>query len=79
MKLGIVVGLGPGYVVLDGEPAPHEKRQTSPTLSIFTGACFACESLRPYNPRPMSFVAKRLDGSKWHLVERLASVQPILC
>jgi len=45
MKLGIQVGLSPGHIVLDGDPA-------SP------------------NFRPMSVVAKRLDGLRCHLVWR---------
>jgi len=44
MKLGVEVGLGPGHIVLDGDPAP--------------------------NFRPMSVMAKRLDGSRCHLVQR---------
>ena len=31
------------------------------------------------NFRPMSFVAKRLDGLRWHLAWRLASAQATLC
>ena len=49
MPLGTEVGFGPGYIVLDGDPAPP-KRGTSP------------------NFRPMSVVAKRLDGSRCHSV-----------
>jgi len=52
MKLGKGVGLGPGHIVLDGDPAPLPERGTGP------------------NFRPMSVVAKRLDGSRCHLVER---------
>jgi len=32
MKLGMEVGLGPGHIVLDGDPAPHPKGH-SPQLS----------------------------------------------
>jgi len=32
MKLGVPVGLGPGHIVLDGDPAPLPKRGTAPTL-----------------------------------------------
>jgi len=49
-------GLGLGHIVLDGDPAPPKGRGTAdPTF------------------RPMSivaFVAKRLDGSRCHLVWR---------
>ena len=42
--------LGPGHIVLDGNPAPLLQRGTAP------------------NFWPMSVVAKRLDGSRCHLV-----------
>jgi len=32
MKLGQQVGLGPGHIVLDGDPAPLSQRGTSPPL-----------------------------------------------
>ena len=52
-KLGMGVGLGPGHIVLDGDPAPPPKGGiAAPTF------------------RPMSIVAKRLDGSRCHLVWR---------
>jgi len=53
MKLGMQVGLGPGHIVLDGEPAPPSPK---------TG--------RSPNFRPISVVAKWLDGSRCHLVGR---------
>ena len=31
MKLGMQVGLGPGHIVLDGDPAPRPQRGTAPT------------------------------------------------
>jgi len=34
MKLGMVVGLGPGHIVLDGDPAPQIKKGHSPQLSV---------------------------------------------
>ena len=46
MPLGMQVGLGPGHVVLDGDPAPLPKKEAE-----------HC------NFRPISIVAKRLDGS----------------
>ena len=30
MKLGLQVGLGPGHIVLDGDPAPRPPRRHSP-------------------------------------------------
>ena len=47
MALGTEVGLGPGHIVLDGDPAPLPKKRAE---------------LRP-NFRPNSIAAKRLDGS----------------
>jgi len=52
MKLGTQVGLGPGHIVLDGDPAPHPQRSSAP------------------NFRPISVVAKRLDGLRCHFVRR---------
>jgi len=45
VKLGMVVGLGPGDIMLDGDPARPEKGH-KPSVNF----------------RPMSIVAKRLDG-----------------
>ena len=50
MKLGMEVGLSPGHIVLDWDPAPP-KRVTA-----------------LLNFRPMSVVAKWLDGLRCHLV-----------
>ena len=55
------VGLGPGQIVLDGDPAPLLQRGTAP------------------NFRPMSVVAKWLDGSRCHLIPRSTSAQATLC
>ena len=54
MKLGAQVGLGPGHNVLDGDPAPPPSKGHSP----------------PPNFRPISVVAKWLDGLRCHLVWR---------
>ena len=48
MPLGVEVDLGPDDVVLDGDPAPLPKRGGAPFPNF----------------RPMSIVAKRLDGSR---------------
>ena len=37
------------------------------------------QGAEPPNSRPMSIVTKRLDGSRWHLARRWASVQATLC
>ena len=51
MPLGMEVGLGPGDIVLGGDPATLPKKGTAaPTF------------------RPISIVAKRLYGSRCHLV-----------
>jgi len=58
MPLGVEVGLGPGHIVLDGDPA----------LTSQKGA------LPPPPPPPifgpMFVVAQRLDESRCHLVRR---------
>jgi len=54
MSLGVQVGLGSADFVLDRDPAPPRKKGTT---------------LQP-NFRPMSIVAKRLNGSGCHLVRR---------
>jgi len=66
MKLGTQVGLGPGHIVLDGELGTqlHVLQRGKARLPNF---------------RPMSIVAKRLDGSTWHLAWRWALVQATLC
>jgi len=54
MPLGMEVGLSPGDFVFDGDPAASPKRGRSPLPNF----------------RPMSIVAKWLDGSRWHLAWR---------
>jgi len=54
MPLGMQVGLSPSHIVLDGDPSPPKGAQ-QPSPPTF---------------RPMSIVAKRLDGSGYHLVRR---------
>jgi len=63
MPLGSEVGLSPGHFALDGDPALSPKRGQRPLP----------------NSRPTSIVAKRLDGSRWHLAWRWVLVQAILC
>jgi len=48
VKLGLQVGLSPGHIVLDGDPAPPPKKRGIAAPSFW----------------PMSIVAKRLDGSR---------------
>jgi len=54
MKLGVDVGLGPGHILVDGDPAPPPQKggTAAPTF------------------QPMSIVGKRLSGSRCHLVWR---------
>ena len=53
MKLGMHVGLGPGHIVLDGDPAPPPpKGEAEPSPNF----------------RPVPVVAKWLDGSRYQLV-----------
>jgi len=39
MKLGVHVGLGPGHIVLDGDPSPLPQRGTAPEFSANFGPC----------------------------------------
>jgi len=55
MPLAMEVGLGTGDIVLDGDPAPLLPPKIRGTAPTF---------------RPMSIVAKRLDGLRCHLVRR---------
>jgi len=67
MPLGMAVDLGPGHIVLDGDPAARlftKKGHTSPIFGPYTY---------------ISIVAKRLDGSRCRLVRRLVLVQATLC
>jgi len=54
MPLGLEVGLGPGHIVLDGDPAPSPTKGTA----------------QPPNFQPMSILAKLLYVSGYHLVQR---------
>jgi len=54
VKLGMPVGLGPGHIVLDAEPAPPPPKGHS----------------TPPNFLPMSVVTKRLDELRRHLARR---------
>ena len=42
MKLGMHVGLGPGHIVLDGNPAPHPQRGTAPNFRPICCGQMAC-------------------------------------
>ena len=63
MMFGTEVGLGPDDTVLDKDPAPPLQKGVDPLANF----------------RPMSIVAKQLDGSRWHLAWRWALVQATLC
>ena len=76
MSLGMEVGLSPGDFVFNGDPAPSPKRGQSPPnfrpISLAPNGCMDQDATwyrgRPHhNVWPMSIVAKRLDGSRWHL------------
>jgi len=56
MPLGMEVGLSPGDFVLDGTQLPLSKKGASPI--------FAAQFLAHI------YVAKQLDGSRCHLVQR---------
>jgi len=63
MPLGTEVGLGPDDIVLDGDPGPPPRKGGGARLPNF---------------RPMSVVADRLDGSRWHLARSWVLVQATL-
>jgi len=63
MPLGTAVGLGPDYIVLDGDPAPRPSVRRGPSSP------FPKRGRSPLpNFRPMTIVAKRLDDQDgtWH-------------
>ena len=59
MALDIEVGHGPGYIVLDWDPAPLPKKGGGAPIPNFW---------------PISIVAKRLDASRCHSVWRLSLI-----
>jgi len=62
LAVGTEVGLGPGHIVLDADLSPEKRHKmgTHPKNIIEGGTAS--------NFRLMSVVAKRLDGSRCHLV-----------
>jgi len=64
MKLGKQVGLGPGQIVLDGDPAPLPKKGAQPPISVhvYCGQTAGCIKI-----------------SRCHLVRRQSSAQATLC
>jgi len=64
MALGMEVGLGPGHIVLDGDTHSSPSQKGAEPPPQFW---------------PYSIVAKRLYGSRCHLVRRLALAQATLC
>jgi len=98
MKFDMRVGLGPGHILLDGDPAPLPQKGHSPRFSTHVPCNQTAEWIKmplgmevglgpgdfmldgdPAPPRkkgtasnfrPMSIVAKRLDGSRCHLVRK---------
>jgi len=44
MKLGMEVGIDPGDIVLDGDPAPPSKKETQPPLfdHVYCGQTAGC-------------------------------------
>jgi len=96
LNLARSIGLGPGHIVLDGDPAPPKGAQ-QPQFSahvccgqtagwikmplgrevdlhqgdiVLDGDSAPPRRGTAPNYRPMSVVAKRLDGSRCHLVRR---------
>jgi len=46
MKLGMEVGLGPGHIVLDGDPAPLPKSGTTPNFQSMSVVAKRLDGLR---------------------------------
>jgi len=57
-QLGIEVGLGPGYIVLDWDPAPLPKKQSNLNKNVWrlrytswaldlAGGSYTCSSIKP--------------------------------
>jgi len=63
ISLSTEVGLVSDDIVLDGDAAPAPQKGDGAPPSF----------------RPMSIVAKQLDGSRWHVAWRWALVQATLC
>jgi len=99
MELSMQVGLGPGHIVLDGDPASPPSKGHSPQFSVHICCGQTAAWIKmplgvelgigpgdfvldgdpapspkrggaPANFQPTSVVAKRLNGSRRHLVRR---------
>ena len=51
MKLGVQVGLGPGHIVLDGDPAPLPPKGHSVTAPILAHICYG--QMAGWNQMPL--------------------------
>ena len=106
MKLAMEIGLGPGHIALDRNPAPTPQRGTAPpqfSVHVCCGQTAGWIKMplgtevglgpglivldgdpappqqrgqSPHNFRPMSIMAKWLDGSRCHLVGTKVGVGP---
>jgi len=72
MPLGMELGLDPGDIVLDGNPAPLPKKGVEPPFSahFYCGQPPPQKGQSPPNFWPTSILAKQLRGSRCHLVLR---------
>jgi len=90
MPLGMEIGLSPWDFVLDWAAPPQKKGGPpkggaalsmevglGPDDIVLDGDPLPSSPLA--NIRPMSIVAKWLDGSRWHLAWRWALIQATLC
>jgi len=73
MKLGMQVGLGPGDIVLDGDPALPSKKGTAPKFSahVYSGQTDVCRPIRiPLDIRMQSFFSRvSAQGGSRDMVE----------
>ena len=68
MPLGMEVGLGPGHIVLDGDPVPLPKKRTR--APIFGPFLLCLNGWSRPNFQPIFIVDKWLNTSRCHLIWR---------
>jgi len=77
MPVGTEIALGQGHILLHGDPdPPPTKRGTATTATV---AVYSPRQACVHKPRPISIVAKRLDGSRCHLLRSQTSAQVTFC
>jgi len=62
MPLGMEVGIGPGHIVLDEDPAPPSEKSGPGDFVLDGVAARSLKVAQSSSFQPISIVAKRLDG-----------------